>query len=377
MSNSKIDFISDLLAHKNIKVADKERFFLLAKEELKTIDVGSEGIIKRLNEVEENIVKRLEKEGSISESKETDSSSKSTNRMYHRPKETKSFLALFNNSEGIKYLTHKFNSDKPEYDDFINLCNREFEENKKKYPNTSGKLLKRIEEFTFKEIPDWYIRNGKEKKFFKMGWSEPSFVEWYKQTNIHPALDAKWNEEMLIPFKESIEVRAGNLYSIVEQTLKYADVSDEVFEIMLKKDSLNTAEFYTDVDSFQQSLFLIFTMIKERARKNLKICISIDYENETLHEGDFKKMIITHIDSKATKISCDPEFAKGDFNSIIKNLWGLCNYEIQAEFPDGYYKRIFLTDDSKEYRNYVLPNKAISIEDTNIVKGFTHILKFY
>ena len=35
MNSSKIDFISNLLAHKNIDAADKERLFLLANEEVK------------------------------------------------------------------------------------------------------------------------------------------------------------------------------------------------------------------------------------------------------------------------------------------------------------------------------------------------------
>lgn len=48
----------------------------------------------------------------------------------HRPEETKIFLSLFNNSEGLKYLTHKFNSGKRNYDEFIDLCRAEFDKGK-------------------------------------------------------------------------------------------------------------------------------------------------------------------------------------------------------------------------------------------------------
>ena len=54
----------------------------------------------------------------------------------------------------------------------------------------------------------------------KKGWSEKSFVEWYKKDiNSHPGNDSKWNNEMIIPFKETIEVIAGNLPNILEEAI--------------------------------------------------------------------------------------------------------------------------------------------------------------
>ena len=297
----------------------------------------------------------------------------------HRPKETKLFLSLFNNSEGLKYLTHKFNEGKRNYDDFIVLCKGEFDKAKSEYPNVPDAVLRRIEEFAFAPNPEWFIRKGNEKIFPKKGWSEASFVEWYnKETNMHPGFDSKWNNEMIIPFKESIEVRAGNLKTIIEEILITGlGTSKSNFIIYLNEQSINTAEFYTDVDKIKFALSHIIAIIKDRADENFCFEIEIDFVNESLDGGNFKNIIITHINSEPTKHSNDKDFVKGDMKSIQSNLWGLCNYEIVAKFPEGFRKKIILTDNYNDYKNYVEKGESIVITDSSKVKGFTHILKFY
>ena len=151
----------------------------------------------------------------------------------------------------------------------------------------------------------------------------------------------------------------------------------DIFTIKQNTDQLNMAEFYTDVDVLQQALFHIFSTIKDRADKNARFKVDINFINETIEGGSFKKIIITHLNSEASKNSNDPEFAKGDIKTIQYNLWGLCNYEILAKFPDGFRKKVVLTDDYNDYKNYVEKNKSIPIDDTSVIRGFTHILKFY
>ncbi|HOV84624.1 MAG TPA: reverse transcriptase family protein [Paludibacteraceae bacterium] len=295
----------------------------------------------------------------------------------HKPKETKNFLSLFNNSKGLKYLTHRFNDEKPDYKSFIELCRNEFEEAKQKYKDVPSPLIRRIEEFAFSENPEWFIRKGDKKISIRKGWSEKSFVEWYSKNNIHPSSDNKWNKEMILPFKETIEVRAGNLTKIIDEaiTLALGDSKDN-FTININIEELNSAEFYTDVDKFKQALFHIISTIKDRAEKNFCFEIKIMFNNQTLEGGDFKVITITHINSEATKKSNDPSFAKGDLKTIQNNLWGLCNYEIKAKFPDGKKKKIFLTDNYEDYKVIVKSNQSIDIE-SEVVEGFSHILKFY
>jgi hypothetical protein len=183
---------------------------------------------------------------------------------------------------------------------------------------------------------------------------------------------------MIIPFKESIEVRAGNLKTIIEEILITSlGISKSNFIITLNEQSINTAEFYTDVDKIKLALCHIIATIKDRADENFCFEIDIDFINESLVGGNFKKLVITHINSEPTKHSNDKDFIKGDMKTIQSNLWGLCNYEIAAKFPDGFRKKIILTDDFNDYKNYVEKGESIPINDSIKVKGFTHILKFY
>lgn len=387
---SKIDFIIELLGNRKLDIRNKEKILSLAASEIKKL----EGSIEN-NQIHLEIEKLKEKVNELSKSntginntsiaptnKRIESEDISTEELkpiilIPKPKETKSFLTLFNNSEGLKYLTHRFATDKPDYDKFINLCRKEFDHASLDYPNAADKLISRIREFAFSENPDWFIRKAGEKIFFKNGWSEPEFIEWYKNSNVHPASNVKWNDEMIIPFKNTIEVRAGSLLDIINEQIELAFGEEKnSFEFTINEADISLAEFYTDVDSFQNSLFHIFSMIRERAKKNARFRIKIEYENETLDSGDFKKIIITHVNSQATKNSNDPYFSKGDLNSIIKNLYGLCNYEIIGKFPDGYKKKILLTDDLMELDQFVKTHKAIPVSEDKVF-GFSHVLKFY
>lgn len=365
----KSKFITDILdftIKKKVDDKTKERLINLISKEFEKTGIIETEIIERLSKIE----------GMLSDGDETHKKDNAFQGKLHKPKETKNFLSLFNNSEGLKYLTHKFKEGKQDYLSFIQICKQEFERAKTEYKNIPDSLLRRIEEFAFSENPLWYIRKGKDKIYPRKGWSEKSFIEWYtNDMNIHPGLDAKWNNEMIIPFKETIEVRAGNLIRIIDESIDLAfGASKDNFIINRNIEELNLAEFYTDVDMFQQALFHIFSTIKERAEKNFCFEIYINYKNQTVEGGDFKVIIITHVNSEATKSSDDPTFAKGDLKTIQNNCWGLCNYEIEAKFPDGKKKKIFLTDNSDDYKKFIKTNKTTVIEST---KGFSHILKFY
>jgi hypothetical protein len=371
--NSEVKFISQMLSYVNKKDVDdrtKSRIMTLVEREMEKMSIADAEIIERLKRIEESLVGLPSiEENKIKYIRENG---------VHKPSETKSFLVLFNNSDGLKYLTHKFNDGKRDYQSFIELCRLEFENGKKKYKYVPARLLKRIEEFAFSEKPQWYIRKGNENIYPGKGWSENSFVEWYKNPiNIHPDYDSKWKNEMILPFKETIEVRAGNFARIVDESIDLAlGDSKDNFIIRKNDDELNLAEFYTDVDLVRHTLIRILSSIKEVAKDNLCFEIEISFINHTLNGGVFKVVEITHVNSETKKMSNDPSFVKGDLNDILKNLWGLGNYEIVSKFGDGYKKRILLTDNYEEYKNYVRLSKSIDV-DKDSVEGFTHVLKFY
>lgn len=275
----------------------------------------------------------------------------------HKPKDTFNFLLNFSNSNFIKYLTHRFNSEVPDYDCFINELKKEFEKEQKKYPNVSDKVLARIRQFAFEENPKWYIYTANEKIDFEIGWSTEKFKKWYNEHKKHPADDDFWNRKMIIPFKESVELRTGNLLKMIKS------IQDQYNVFEIKTNNLEQAEFYTNVDMLHQAFQKIFGCIKDNAVKKFQFEVKITFEKAE----EMNTISITHIGSECKRKS-DYKFEKGDFNDLKNNLWGIGNLEIEAKFEDGYFRKYILTDDTK---------KINEIEKITSIEGFTYILKFY
>jgi hypothetical protein len=249
----------------------------------------------------------------------------------------------------------------------MELCKEEFIKAKTQFRNVPDILLDRIDNFAFSDMPNWFIRRGNEKVYIQLGWSSHDFEIWYKNSSIHPSDHSRLNKEMIEPFKNSIEVRAGKLPEIINNAITLVD-SEGILDIQLV--GLEEAEFYTDVDSLGLAIFRIIGMIKEWANKNFNFSVKIEYFNHTILSGKYKEIRITHINSKSNKRADDPTFEKGDMIDLRNTLWGLCNFEISAEFVEGYKKKVILTDEVKSI------GKTYSIQPSEIA-GFTYSLNFY
>lgn len=290
---------------------------------------------------------------------------------YPEPKQTYEFLSFFSkNDGGLKNLTHDFNYGYIDYDVFMAQCREEFEEGKRKFPKVPTRLLGRIEAFAFRESPNWYVQKWlqNDKKTIKHGWSDPAFIQWYNKNKIHPSKDAFYNKEMIIPFKESIQVRAdtGNLIVLIDSLTAKVFGDNPSCNVAIS-DKVKNAQFYTDVDSLGQALYQIFSSIKEYSDKNFCDEVEIDY----FVEGDFKVLTVTHIDSMPTKNANDKDYIGGNTDAIKTQLLGLCNYEICAVFPDGPFRKIILSD------NYDVFKKGLIPMDVSSIKGYTHKMLFY
>lgn len=366
MAKDKYDFILNLIENKKLSPSQKERVLRLSILETKKDGIKKDTeLFKRIEEIEKKL---------IGERNEGDGISKQKSKK-HKPKDTYELLNYFSSTDGgMKNLTHSFNFGFIAYDDLMKKCKEEFEQGRKKYPNVPEALLKRIEDFAFSESPDWYIMRGDEKIEKKIGWSEPAFVKWYKEKQTHPANDAYYNSEMIVPFKETIQVRSdiGNLIKLINE------LSDKVFQKEIKpiiKEAIHSAQFYTDVDRLGLAIYHIFTAIKQASSKNFCDEVEIDFEIQDV----FKIIRIVHIDSTPTKSVNDFDFLGGDLGSVKNNLWSLCNYDILAKFQEGEYRKVILSDKPKETEKNEATGKWMGknfkIEEK--VKGFTHVLKFY
>jgi hypothetical protein len=366
---NKYSFIVEILNSKTITPSQKERILKLAANELKDENLKEVEILNRIEEIE-----KIMKQENLTPNK----LEKSIKSKQHRPKETYNLLNRFSTSEGgIKNLTHSFNQDYIDYEKFISQCKIEFYQGINDFPDVPDKLFDRIREFAFSENPEWFIRKGNEKIIINKGWSEPEFVKWYKKNKKHPAIDASYNKEMIIPFKETIQVRPdfGNLPILINE-LKVLVFGENSFIDLSVNKTIDSASFYTDVDSVGQVFFNIFNTIMSFATINFCNKIEIDF----YEENSMKYLSICHIDSLSPKNAKDKDFISGDINTIKTNLWGLCNYDIVAKFPDGCYRKVILSDNYNDLEKNKIDGKTIGknypVAETE-VKGFTHLLKFY
>jgi hypothetical protein len=366
MAKDKYDFILNLIENKKLSPSQKERVLRLSILETMKDGIKKDAeLFNRIEEIEKKLIgERNKGDGIIKQNKKK-----------HKPKDTYELLNYFSSTDGgMKNLTHSFNFGFIAYEDLMKKCKEEFEQGRKKYPNVPEALLKRVEDFAFSESPDWYIMRGDEKIEKKIGWAEPTFVKWYKEKQTHPANDAYYNSEMIVPFKETIQVRSdiGNLIKLIN------DLSDKVFQKETKpiiKEAMHTAQFYTDVDRLGLAIYHIFTAIKQASSKNFCDEVEVDFE---IQDG-IKIIKIVHVDSTPTKSVNDFDFLGGDLGSVKINLWSLCNYDILAKFQEGEYRKVILSDKANETEKNEATGKWIGknykIEEN--VKGFTHVLKFY
>ncbi len=386
MQKNKIDFIADLLADKRIEISLKERAFELASKEVKKVlSVESENLgrimeIERKMEFAINEMKQAENENKRNKVPIEKKIIKSENSQIRiqselpNPLHTKQFLSYFRDSEGLKFLTHDFPdlANPIPLSDLMRISRREFNEAKKKYPNTNVKLIRRVEEFAFKPNPKWTIRKGNEEETITFGWSSKPFIEWIENSTVkHPCRSPEWNKKMVEPFKKTIEIRDGLLLEVVEESIKlvFSDDDLELFKIDYDKNNLLLANFFTDVDWFGQALFKIFSGIKNKAEKidNGNYRISIEFFDN--FDGIFKCIKIIHHDSVPRKNSTSTFTDGGDFKEIRNALWNLCNWAIEADFSNGYRRKYLLWDSNIKENDIEIPQ--------NDVKGFTHLLLFY
>lgn len=368
---NKFEFIVDLLNEKAVNSNYKEKMIKLISNEIEAVSSQDELILKRIEKIEKiinNQVKEINTNNPIPEDKH-----KVT--QFHKPKETFELLSSFSSHDGgIKNLTHSFNSGYIEYDELLKNCKEEFENGKIKYPNVPSALLSRIEQFAFSDNPNWYYMRGNKKIHKSIGWSEPTFIKWYKEKQIHPANDAFYASEMINPFKETIQVRSdlGNLTKLIEE-LKVITFNKSLNVTL--EESVHSAQFYTDVDRLGLAIYHIFIAIKHASDKNFLDEVVINYSIK----NNYKQLEIIHIDSTPTKSVDDYDFLGGDLSSAKNYLWSLCNYDIMAIFKEGAFRKVILSDkinemEKNESNKWIGKNFPIENE---LVKGFTHVLKFY
>ncbi|HLO55536.1 MAG TPA: hypothetical protein VK169_14680 [Saprospiraceae bacterium] len=372
---NKFEFIIDLLNKKSIPSNYKEKIFHLISNELAVVNYHDTTMLERIEKIEQKI-NNLKNESSYDEQYNKDEKKEEQKlNVLHKPKQTFELLSSFSSHDGgIKNLTHAFNYGYIEYEELIKNCKEEFDKGKLKYPNAPIALLTRIEQFAFSDSPKWYFMRGEEKIWKSLGWSEPTFVYWYKEKKIHPSNDAFYSSEMIKPFKETIQVRSdlGNLIKLIQELTTITFNKSVNVTI---NESVLAAQFYTDVDRLGLAIYHIFMAIKNASDKNFLDEVEIKFKIQ----DNIKLLEFCHIDSTPTKSVHDYDFLGGDLNSAKNYLWSLCNYDIIAKFKEGTFRKVILSDKNGEMEKSESGKwigKYFPV-NADIIKGFTHILKFY
>jgi hypothetical protein len=354
--SEKLNFVNNLLDYsvkKNVDSQTRERLFMLIGREVEKSGFNIEQIEAI---VEEKLEQKLKKNNpSQPES--------------HDPKNTVSVLSLFDTE--FKYLTHEWDNEEIEFNRETYLKNIIFpiydssiNANKKLPSHLKSRLWAFIKKPKIKNGEDniWFVNPLFGKPFkSKYGWSSEAFIDWYDNSiNKNIADTPMILDEMINPFKNSIQIRKGKLFDHLYPITH--EILENKFEINYNKERLDSAKFYADVQDLFIAVKIILKNIKEEAETNDRYSVEFNYTEM----DNFKILEIIHIDSKCM-LNGTLNILGGNSNSIKEKLTGLCNWSIEAVFADG-PKRL----------NILWDKQIAEIEDINYQpKGFVHKLYFY
>ncbi|MBD1385898.1 RNA-directed DNA polymerase [Mucilaginibacter rigui] len=285
----------------------------------------------------------------------------------HQPHNVAIFLRLFQDSAGLKYLTHEFDIGDEVFnlEQTVELAGREFQAAYQKHPITRA-LYARIKQFAFEKNPKWWRWQDGKMREINLGWSAPSVRTWaQKFPGTHPMLLLPYREEMILPFKESIRIRAPKLKELINANIK-AKFREAAADWDVELNDLERADIYTDVDMLLGGIRHLLDGILERGEVSRKLLIT--YRKTVVSGREMKMIEIIHTASICYKDAAISELLNGNFLEAKNAFYGLCNWSVTAIFNDGAYRLNILKDDVD------MPEReAVMVK----VLGFTHHLYFY
>jgi hypothetical protein len=361
----KADFVINLLDNPKLNNEQRLKLLKLAKRDYVNSEERINDIIDRLKKIENNQPLKIENNTEVL-------------RLVRNPNplHVAEFMSLFNQRDGLKYLTHAFDEPDSVFNtkDYLSKTEKKFKNITSKYNHNSfsipSSLYRVVNEFAFQENPKWYgIDDRFVQKEINTGWKK-----WDAELldkNQHPSSIESY-QSVINDFKRLTRIKSSS-----SEGSKLEDLIDKVIssvfapgELELLKSDLGKADFYTHVSNLMSALELIFTEIKNNRELNVKIRCAVKLEREFMDGYALRKIKITHYDSFPTKelsvlLKEWPE--KGNMGAIYKKLEGFCHWSIMTKVEGKPYAINILRDISEPA--YGMANRHI--------EGFTHILTFY
>ena len=286
---------------------------------------------------------------------------------HYKAKSVSDFFRYIDRSQGLKFLTHDF--DKPgeefSYEKILKIAKEEFDLYFKKY-KTSQNIYGLFKDYIFNESPSWSFENN------NYGWSTQKLKIWCEENKgLHPIRNHEFRENLINKFSDNISVKQGELTEIIQDALQKV-FSNKILDFNFSiDDSLKKAQFSTYVEHFKLALIYLFNQVlKDSQRNKSKAFTEVDismsrslnnnyvaYQIEIIHKG---AMIRTNAQASY--------FFSNNLNKTKKFLNGLCEWSIESQFKNGYYRLNILQDEIKQSR------EEIKKED---ISGIKYTLTFY
>jgi len=372
MEKTKIDFIADLLSSKKLDTYHKERFFSLAAQEIKKMETTDEMIWKEIEGLKTELGKVAKKEIGTEGIEKRKLEKEIGKKPYqlptsHEPKLTYQLLSKFESSNGLKYLTHAFDDPSNEFNYYetIKIAKEEFEE----YDNSNipPQIRERIRQFAFDERAGWFAKiNGKNEKY-TIGWSSPEIITWCNNPlnkGKHPIEFPEYENKFINPFKQSIQIRDGQLPIIFERVISKVFDNNFYKKQIVFDNTLKGIKLFTNVEAIESGIKFLFITMKDYLTDSSRIIITAK-RNEIINNTRFRVIAITHVNSISNKMSND-DILGGNLLDAKDRFMGLCNWSVQAKFEDGFFEKRILND--------IYSTELEKIEN---VDGFSHQLYFY
>lgn len=340
----KYDFIKMMLSNRKMSINDKKRLVLLATRELEQIGVSK---------------------GSTTPQKKSDPTAEPKAKK-HVPKDTASFLSLFNNPDGFKFLTHDFDPESEmDYDTLITQVRKVFNNSTKKFEIPKN-LYALMHTFIFggkdknDKVRMWMDCDG---NFHESNYVCEDWVTWSKNNpKVHLLSCDKFGKEIL-KFRSTIRLVKPVLSDIV------AALQTTHKSLSIQTENLNKADFYTYVWALKDGLKRILDDMSRYSEKTPKVIVS--FERKFGDEYSERIIKVTQIDSFASSLNdvMKKYKAKGGAFFEIGNVFsGYCNWSVESLW-DGNAKRWNILKDTDI-------NEIEDVNNTDVV-GFTHILTFF
>ena len=402
MAKNKYDFIIDLLDYKKISVTQKERILKLSAQEIKLETEKDEELIKRIEEIELIIKSKPSRGTDNPTTKKTPSGLPE----YDEPVNLYKFLLGYNQNKILRSTCHDIDSDAIEIiNDYCGTEKYNFQLHLKKIleeydtyekNNAAPYMLKALIRgyLTGKNKKQENLKLGWSSDYIKDSWSNLSLLLWADDNpNIPPNQSLKLfrkirvrgfeiNEftsqitnkriqtftELVLHFKHLFHIRNDNSFRDILENINKAEKWDESVEFVITDDCFpRTIEHFTDVDKLIQAYRKIIELIidensfvnpKNKPQIKLSLTENSEIINLSIHH-------LNGVYGKTLESTISRMIGNTYANLITKQINGLCNFYLRADFGYDQFAKINLWDGN---------NKEATMIPT--FKGVEHILEF-